>query len=119
MQNLILQFHEAEITKSNVGVTLIDDNGSSKHESIKSLSKLKNPESAYNLIVILPGQMITAQHVHIQKLSRNQQHNAASYALEDGLAEPIDKQHFAFSVQDSAGNIDALIIKKTRIYWWR
>ena len=113
MKNLILQLSSLDLSQAEITSYLLDETGKLESEQTDQLSKLTLPECAYNLIVMLPGQNITSQTISLPKVQRNQLQNAASFALEESLAEPIEKQHIALSKQQVNGDVDALIIKKT------
>lgn len=82
-----------------------------------ALSGLERGEEM-RVVVIAPGEDVTAAITRAPARSRAQARLAAAYALEDGLAEDVDALHVAVGPETEDGRV-ALTVARRKMEAWR
>ncbi len=70
------------------------------------------------VIVLVPGTEVLTTSVDIPVKGASRLHAALPYALEDQLAEDIDRLHFAAGTRRSSGRIPVAIVSRERLAEW-
>ena len=70
------------------------------------------------LVVLVPATDVLLTQVIVPGRNRKRAMQAAPFALEEQLAEPIERLHFAFGPTNADGSLDVAVVAKRRLEQW-